>query len=190
MKPLKVIFAAVLLGLASTSLGTSPARATTVDFEYLNGSTAVATGSFTYASGDTGVLSYADLSAFSVTVSGKSYDLAAVTGLTDYVWFGYSTLTHAFTLQSPICGFDGCNFTSSLSAINSTGSYGFFFTGAPGAYQEYQTGAGGSFTSIVYSTVGATPLPSTWTMLIAGFAGLGFFAYRGTKKNSAAIAAA
>ncbi len=36
----------------------------------------------------------------------------------------------------------------------------------------------------------AAPLPSTWTMLIAGFAGLGFFAYRGTKKNSAAIAAA
>ncbi len=35
----------------------------------------------------------------------------------------------------------------------------------------------------------ATPLPSTWTMLIAGFAGLGFFAYRGSKK-SAAIAAA
>ena len=31
----------------------------------------------------------------------------------------------------------------------------------------------------------ATPLPSTWTMLIAGFVGLGFFAYRGTKKNSA-----
>jgi hypothetical protein len=38
--------------------------------------------------------------------------------------------------------------------------------------------------------VAATPLPSTWTMLIAGFLGLGFFAYRGSKKNTAAIAAA
>jgi hypothetical protein len=38
--------------------------------------------------------------------------------------------------------------------------------------------------------VTATPLPSTWTMLIAGFAGLGFFAYRGSKKNGAAVAAA
>ncbi len=37
--------------------------------------------------------------------------------------------------------------------------------------------------------VALTPLPSTWTMLIAGFVGLGFFAYRGTK-NSAATAAA
>jgi hypothetical protein len=39
-------------------------------------------------------------------------------------------------------------------------------------------------------TASATPLPSTWTMLLAGFVGLGFFAYRGTKKNSAALAAA
>ncbi len=36
----------------------------------------------------------------------------------------------------------------------------------------------------------STPLPSTWTMLIAGFVGLGFFASRGTKKSSAALAAA
>jgi hypothetical protein len=35
-----------------------------------------------------------------------------------------------------------------------------------------------------------TPLPSTWSMLIVGYAGLGFFAYRGSKKGSAAIAAA
>ena len=42
----------------------------------------------------------------------------------------------------------------------------------------------------VVSVVSATPLPATWTMLIAGFAGLGFFAYRGTKKNAAALAAA
>jgi hypothetical protein len=37
--------------------------------------------------------------------------------------------------------------------------------------------------------ISATPLPSTWTMLIAGFVGLGFFASRGSKKNSAALAA-
>ena len=36
----------------------------------------------------------------------------------------------------------------------------------------------------------ATPLPATWTMLIAGFAGLGFFAYRGAKKRSTDLAAA
>jgi hypothetical protein len=36
----------------------------------------------------------------------------------------------------------------------------------------------------------ATPLPSTWTMLIAGFVGLGFLAFRGKKRNAAATAAA
>jgi hypothetical protein len=36
----------------------------------------------------------------------------------------------------------------------------------------------------------AVPEPSTWAMLLIGFAGLGFFAYRGTKKRSAAFAAA
>jgi hypothetical protein len=46
---------------------------------------------------------------------------------------------------------------------------------------------GGSWT--VAATPSATSLPSTWTMLIAGFVGLGFFAYRGSKKNTAAIAA-
>jgi hypothetical protein len=35
----------------------------------------------------------------------------------------------------------------------------------------------------------ATPLPTTWLMLVSGFVGLGFFAYRGTKKNSAVPAA-
>jgi hypothetical protein len=40
--------------------------------------------------------------------------------------------------------------------------------------------------NVVLST---TPLPSTWTMLIAGFIGLGYFAFHGSKKGSAAIAA-
>jgi hypothetical protein len=39
-------------------------------------------------------------------------------------------------------------------------------------------------------SVSATPLPSTWMMLLAGFVGLGFFAYRGTKNSAAALTAA
>jgi hypothetical protein len=42
----------------------------------------------------------------------------------------------------------------------------------------------------VNASANATPLPATWTMLIAGFLGLGFIAYRGSKKNAAALAAA
>jgi|HubBroStandDraft_6_1064221.scaffolds.fasta_scaffold865448_1 hypothetical protein len=53
-----------------------------------------------------------------------------------------------------------------------------------------------SFTTPVFEdwygfTVGvvATPLPATWTMLIAGLAALGFAAYRGSKKTVALAAA-
>ena len=54
----------------------------------------------------------------------------------------------------------------------------------------------GTFTSISWTNptfenwygfavgVAETPLPSTWTMLIAGFAGLGFFSYIGSRKKS------
>jgi hypothetical protein len=51
-------------------------------------------------------------------------------------------------------------------------------------------GAQGDWDNVSLSTTSTTPLPSTWTMLIAGFVGFGFFAYRGTKKNAAALSAA
>ena len=41
-----------------------------------------------------------------------------------------------------------------------------------------------------FPTVTATPLPSTWTMMLIGLAGFGFFAFRGSKKASAVLAAA
>jgi len=34
----------------------------------------------------------------------------------------------------------------------------------------------------------AAPLPSTWLMLLSGFIGLGYYAYRGTKNRSTALA--
>ena len=36
--------------------------------------------------------------------------------------------------------------------------------------------------------VGSVPLPSTWAMMLAGFAGLGYLAFRGKKKSSTALA--
>jgi hypothetical protein len=59
--------------------------------------------------------------------------------------------------------------------------------GKPISIDLFSPGIQGDFDNVRLT---ATPLPSTWTMLIAGFVGLGFFAYRGTKKGSAAIAAA
>jgi hypothetical protein len=59
------------------------------------------------------------------------------------------------------------------------------YSGGPAGAQ------GNNFGPVVADvTLTATPLPSTWTMLIGGFAGLGFFAYRGSKKKVAALSAA
>jgi hypothetical protein len=42
----------------------------------------------------------------------------------------------------------------------------------------------------IYGTwVTTTPLPTTWTMMLIGFVGFGFLAYRGTKKCTALAAA-
>jgi len=68
---------------------------------------------------------------------------------------------------------------------NGTNNYTYFNN-----YNGPFPAVNGTLASFTVSYIGVTPLPSTWTMLIAGFVGLGFFAYRGSKKNVAAIAAA
>jgi len=60
------------------------------------------------------------------------------------------------------------------------------FNNPPGYYNDNT----GYFTVSVTGESAAAPLPSTWTMLIAGFVGLGFFAHRGSKKNGATLSAA
>ena len=52
------------------------------------------------------------------------------------------------------------------------------------------SGPDGKYIGLDDVVVTPTPLPSTWLMLLSGFVGLGFFAYRGTKKNAAALAVA
>ena len=61
--------------------------------------------------------------------------------------------------------------------LSCTSSAGCFFT------------EGGDTYPITAGSTSPTPLPSTWLMLLSGFIGLGFFAYRGMKNNSAALAA-
>jgi len=173
-----------ILALCSAALASTAANATTKAFEYDLGATAVATGSFTYTTGMTGVLGYGDLSAFSVTVSGKTYDLSDVAGLTDYIHFAYNTASNTFDVDPSSCGFAGCGFQSSLSAINSSGSFGFFFNGAPGGYLEYQTGMGGSFGTIKIS---AAPEPASWALMLGGFGAIGS-AMRARRKNSVTFA--
>ena len=161
--------------------------------------TVLATGSFSYDSSlALGALTYNDLSAFSITVLGVTYDKAFALGSTagDYNYFGWNTALSSW-VPANVAGNQG-TFAGILAATQISGnlSSGFFFDplvpqsilgNNDGVVEEYRQQAFGTVTSIQTS---ATPLPSTWLMLLSGFVGLGFFTYRGSKKHSAAFAAA
>ena len=75
-------------------------------------------------------------------------------------------------------------------AQNSSGGFGLTCCGAdvsyPGLYGPTYTDDGGTWVTTT-ADISTTPLPGTWTMLIAGLAGLGFVACRGSKKRSIAL---
>ena len=68
----------------------------------------------------------------------------------------------------------------------------FFNQSTNGKYRVNTFGNGGGFTGFVDTTfspvVAAVPEPSTWAMMILGFAGVGFMAYR-RRRQATAIAA-
>jgi hypothetical protein len=69
--------------------------------------------------------------------------------------------------------------------------YSFGITGAGGALSFIERSSADQQGNILDNvTLSSTPLPSTWSMLLVGFAGLGFFAYRGARKASVATAIA
>jgi hypothetical protein len=104
--------------------------------------------------------------------------------MTEYPTFGYTGVTPATSALATtyydyaLAGtgswgpVSSVTLLTSVQGLNKNQDMGFV---DPGLY------LGSSFT---------TPLPSTWTMILAGFAGLGFLAYRGNKRNTAAPAAA
>jgi PEP-CTERM motif len=65
---------------------------------------------------------------------------------------------------------------------NGDGSFGSFFNGKV-AGTEYYVAVG-------TANVSAVPEPSTWAMMILGFAGVGFMTYRRSRKSTMALSAA
>jgi hypothetical protein len=165
------------------ALNLAPANAATVTegFTFSDSSnTVIASGSFSYDSTATGTIGYSDLSAFSINLFGKFYDLSFVDSwvgnLDAYVYFGFDLGSKKFVPQS-VNGYDG--FYSTILAAGD-GFFGFFVSPLPGQADPANTGADGQIAE--YSTeqaanasqvqVNAIPEPSTWAMMIAGFLGL------------------
>jgi hypothetical protein len=89
--------------------------------------------------------------------------------------------------------------SGTVSGGVSTGTLALIITGGTGAYLGYTgtetetatvTDATGAFIGTGTGSLTTTPLPSTWMMLLSGFLGFGFFAYRGINKSVVAVVAA
>jgi hypothetical protein len=71
-------------------------------------------------------------------------------------------------------------------------TFTIFLTGSTPLYLGFDTTSGANSGGVVITdvAVNATPVPATWSLMLIGLVGLGYFAYRGKKKGSPAIAAA
>lgn len=92
----------------------------------------------------------------------------------------------AFAMTTPLC-------SSTSTAIGTTqcGSPGNVGGGAYSVTEVFEflapTDAANGQTASLTEDIQATPLPSTWTMLIASLLGIGLFAYRGSKRRSQGV---
>ncbi len=186
--------------VAATITLTSSAFAKTYDFSYAFGGDAInntVTGSFT---GTGGIDDITVDSVLSMSLNGK-----AVAGPL-YFWSyngpqngGNDGLASNYTLGSATVSNDSSKSNFVFSTSNSTGTLGastYFYVIQPwynGAGSssplatQYALGNGGSLNGYngqyvpANFSVTAVPESSTWAMLLAGFAGLGFLGYRRNK---------
>ena len=79
------------------------------------------------------------------------------------------------------------NFLGNFTASSGSGSYGGT-TNFANVFFGGSAVADGTVT-VEYTYIAATPLPPTWTMLLAGFVGLGFLGIYRRGNNPAGIAA-
>jgi len=148
-----------------------------------------------------------DVSGFGEITTGNIGSPFTVTGVTGTIFdseiapgpFTITTLSSyagadnlLYYPNQPFVDFGGLSFSTLTGGdfnlgLGGSGPFGYLLNASslnPGGF------AGVPGSTDISLSVSQTPLPSTWTMLIAAFAGFGFLAYRGTKKSSVALAAA
>ena len=167
-------------------LGAAGARADTLNFTFFYTSPSgaahpvdhatVATGSFSYAAGKTGVLGYGDLTSFffSIPSLSRSFTLADVLSYspaTSTTWFAYDSGFQSFAAGS-VAGHN----TLIYAAPNSK-STGFDAYALTAAQTSGQAGVNNSIFSSTYVswnsvTISAVPEPESYALMTAGLLAL------------------
>lgn len=148
------------------------ARATVVDFTIEDGATVEATGSFSYSSPNT-ILSYGDLSAFTITIGAANYDLAYALASSNYQYFSYDTATQSFVPGVGTGTYGPIDEVLGAFADNLTSGFIFQPTPTPGVFTEItQSIYDAPYTTVLFS-VQPVPEPASLALLGAALAGLG-----------------
>ena len=157
------------------------AHAATIDFTISELGTTEATGSFSYTSAAP-VLSYGDLTAFSLTIGSANYGLGFVQGSSNYDYFQFDTTTNTFTpgvasgTYGPLGPFLFSAFANDLTS-------GFDFFSAPrNDFSELTQGIYDMPYDSVTVSAAAVPEPSSLPMLLAGLGLVGGALYFGRKR--------
>jgi hypothetical protein len=168
----------------------------------INLSSAPGTDTFTATS-----ISFTGLGSIIPPISGSYFTSFLPTGCTGCTSFSPTTMTsgggtEVFTIVN-----DGVTDTIDLTSYTFTGdsrsltitgfgtsllsSAGAVLTGIAFTLTTQLTSTQGNGATTSYSgTITTTPLPPAWTMLFASLLGLGFMAYRGSKKQASAFSMA
>jgi hypothetical protein len=192
----KRVGAGVAIGLLACVLYTLPAQAALFDFSF-SGTDVSGSGQFV-ASGAgptfnvtdvTGTIVDTDLSPTSYVIQGGT---SAYAGSDNLLFFPAaitpSNSTPAFVDFGGISFHTDAGIDFNFGGNSQTGPFEYVLNDSgrnPGGY----AGVVGS-TPILFSVVAGVPEPSTWAMMILGFAGIGFVGYRRSPKSTLALNAA
>lgn len=189
MRIRSVLVAAVLMSGTFISLDAKAAVVQSVDMTFQSGATfsgnVTFANDFSFVLDVTGILTGYQFSSTGYQGSGSDS--------INWVWLNGSNFSTGAGNYSTFL-MDGAG-----SGYNSTGSYSHWiqfaynYSGAPNLTFTSGVSIGGTDNFVDYvdpmvsGSIGAVPEPSTWAMMVLGFAGVGFMTYR--RRRSAALAA-
>jgi hypothetical protein len=145
---------------------------------------------------------YAGTNPNSGTLLGSEQVIPTGNGYTTEVFdFGHLLVPHTLTFIVSIVGNSGSyddsfvnwqQFTGKTGAPT-IGTSGDMWYGSPGGFvadnsYAVNTGAQTNTLAVQFNSVPAVPEPSTWAMMLLGFAGIGFMAYRRNSKPTLSAA--